>query len=82
MIKANDIVFHKPTGETWVVCGVHQDGKTLIPCGWPFPSIAEVSDCELVEQRNKLQDFDQVCDLRFWGLVGYIDRAGKDGRDG
>lgn len=78
MIKANDVVLHKPTGETWVACGVHKDGKTLIPCGWPFPRIAKISDCELLEQRNMPQTFNQICDLRFCGLVGYIDRTGEE----
>ena len=30
-IRPNDVVLHKPTGEKWVVAGVHYDGKTLIP---------------------------------------------------
>lgn len=36
-IRPNDVVLHKPSGEKWVVAGVHYDGKTLIPKGYPFP---------------------------------------------
>ena len=48
MIKADDVVLHKPSGETWVVCGVDRAASELIPCGYPFPTIAKLSDCELV----------------------------------
>lgn len=48
MIKANDLVLHKPSGETWVVCGVDPAAGELIPCGYPFPTVAKLADCELV----------------------------------
>lgn len=50
MIRPSDTVLHKPTGETWVVCGVNREKGELIPCGYPFPTIANISDCELVEE--------------------------------
>ena len=50
MIRPSDVVLHKPSGETWVVCGVDYDRGELIPCGYPFPSLAKLSDCELVEE--------------------------------
>ena len=48
MIKADDVVLHKPSGETWVVCGVDHAAGELIPCGYPFPTVAKLADCELV----------------------------------
>lgn len=48
MIKAGDLVLHKPSGETWVVCGVDPAAGELIPCGYPFPTVAKLADCELV----------------------------------
>ena len=51
MIRPSDTVLHKPSGETWVVCGVDHEKGELIPCGYPFPSLAKLSDCELVEER-------------------------------
>lgn len=50
MIRPNDTVLHKPTGETWVVCGVDRERGELIPCGYPFPSIAKIDDCELITE--------------------------------
>lgn len=32
MIRPSDIVLHRPTGETWVVCGVDRERGELIPC--------------------------------------------------
>lgn len=51
-IRAGDTVLHRPSGETWVVCGVNYDRGQLIPCGWPFPTLAMLADCELVERRK------------------------------
>ena len=31
-IMPNDTVLHKPSGETWVVCGVNHEQGKLIPC--------------------------------------------------
>lgn len=56
MIDTADVVFHKPSGERWVVAFVR--GENLAWCGWPQGQ-AELSDCELVkkatpEEREKL----------------------------
>lgn len=54
-IKPNDIVLHKPSGEKWVVAGVNvYDGK-LVPKGYPFPSVANIEDCELLERRYEFE---------------------------
>lgn len=74
-IRPNDTVLHKPTGETWVVCGVNHDLKTLIPCGYPFPSMALLEDCELLERgyEKEPQSVEQIKALQKHGLTNYID---------
>ena len=44
IIRAGDIVHHKPTGEDWVVAYV--DGEYLAWCGWP-DGRAKLADCQL-----------------------------------
>lgn len=74
-IMPNDIVKHKPTGETWVVCGVNHADGLLIPCGYPFPTVAKVEDCELVEKRYHIeyQSEEYIKTLLEKGLSNYID---------
>ena len=74
-IRPNDVVLHKPSGEKWVVAGVHYDGKTLIPKGYPFPSIANVADCELLESnyKSKSQEENIIKYLMAHGLESYVD---------
>lgn len=72
-MRANDFVLHIPSGEEWVVCGVNYEQGYLIPCGYPFPSMARISDCELIESRNKPQDEDMINALRKHGLESYIE---------
>ena len=71
-IQPNDIVRHIPTGETWVVCGVNVEKGKLIPCGYPFPSMANISDCEIIERRNEPQTEEEIDALKRHGLEGYI----------
>lgn len=49
-MKAGDYVYHKPSGETWVVA--YRDGEYLGYCGWP-PGEAKVADCQLVKSCTK-----------------------------
>ena len=74
-IRPNDTVVHKPTGERWVVCGVNRDLKTLIPCGYPFPSMARMEDCELVERayEKEPQSIEQIEALKKHHMESYID---------
>lgn len=74
-IRPNDVVLHKPTGEKWIIAGVHYDGNTLIPKGWPFPTIAKTEDCELLEERyTKTPQSEHVIqELQKEGLQSYID---------
>lgn len=45
-MKLGDTVFHRPSGETWIVA--HADETEVMPVGWP-ETIAKRSDCDLVE---------------------------------
>lgn len=45
--KAGDVVFHRPTGETWTLAKDEQDGW-VYPGGWP-QSQGRTEDCKLVE---------------------------------
>ena len=74
-IKPNDVVLHKPSGEKWVVAGVNYDEGRLIPKGYPFPSLANIADCELLERRYefKRQSEDVIKYFRDHGMTSYID---------
>lgn len=74
-IMPNDIVRHRPTGEEWVVCGVNRERGELIPCGYPFPSIAQIADCDLVEKRysKEPQTREQIEALKKAGCLNFID---------
>lgn len=45
MFRAGDSVFHRPSGETWVLACDELDGEVM-QAGWP-ESYAKASDCEL-----------------------------------
>lgn len=74
-IMAGDTVFHRPSGETWVVCGVNHDMGELIPCGWPFPSLARLEDCTLLEKRKTAgQPEEYAKALRSHGLESFVEK--------
>lgn len=50
IIHAGDMVKHLPTGEKWIVAGINRQTGQLIPMGYPFPRLAAVADCELIER--------------------------------
>lgn len=72
-LQANDVVFHVPSGETWVVCGADNEKGTVIPCGYPFPSMAKISDCKLIAPGVQPQDEEMKSALRKHGLLSYIE---------
>lgn len=74
-IRPSDVVLHKPSGETWVVCGVNRECGQLIPCGYPFPSVAKIEDCELLEEHytEKGQPEEYIKALEAHGYESYID---------
>lgn len=73
-IRANDTVRHIPSGEEWVVCGVWE--RFLIPCGYPFPTMALVSDCELLEARGEPQTPEMKKALEEFGHPFFIEKEG------
>jgi hypothetical protein len=77
-IRPNDIVLHKPSGEEWVVCGINYDNGQLIPCGYPFPSVARIDDCVLVESCNKPQTEEMKKALRKHGMSNFIEELTKE----
>jgi hypothetical protein len=74
-IMPNDIVRHRPTGEEWIVCGVNRKSGELIPEGYPFPSIARIADCDLIEKRysKEPQTREQIEALKKAGYPNFID---------
>lgn len=74
-IRPSDIVLHKPSGEKWVVCGVNREQGRLIPCGYPFPTVAKIEDCELIEERytENGQPEEYIKALKKHGYESYID---------
>lgn len=78
-IRPNDVVLHRPTGETWVVAGVNQSKNQLVPMGYPFPSIGKLSDCELLEIRypDEYQSKSVIKAFRDRGMESFIDRASE-----
>ena len=53
MIKAGSTVYHKPTREQWFILGVNTDKNMACVAGYP-KTIANLSDCVLVEEGNGL----------------------------
>lgn len=47
--RCGDTVFHKPTGERWIVAYADAERDELAWCGWP-EGLAKLSDCEVVEK--------------------------------
>lgn len=74
-IMPNDTVLHKPSDEKWIVCGVNRELGRLIPCGYPFPTIAKIEDCELLERgyEKEYQTIQQIVALKKHALESYID---------
>ncbi len=75
IIRPSDVVLHKPSGETWVVCGVDRRAGELVPCGYPFPTLVKLADCELVEEHYtaKGQPAEYIEALQKHGLTRFID---------
>lgn len=58
--RAGDVVYHRPTGEEWVLA--YAEGKRVSPCGWP-ETIAEAAHCEL---RKACPDEEHLKMLHEW----------------
>lgn len=83
-IKTGDTVFHRPTGETWVVAFADYTRGELAWCGWP-EGLARISDCELVEscsEQESLALIQRLAELvspdirKLWALIE-LERIGK-----
>lgn len=48
-MRTGDHVFHRPSGETWVVAWADYSTGYMAPCGWPTCQ-AKISDCEIVRR--------------------------------
>ena len=74
-IMPGDYVKHNPSGEKWVVCGVNYEQGKLVPVGYPFPALANIADCTLVEKRYDKdgQDLEFIKALKKAGLPSFID---------
>ena len=59
-MRAGDVVFHRPSGEEWLVAVV--DGNDVYPCG--ELTVGKIWDCETLETADN-QTF-----LRILGLYG------------
>ena len=62
MPRAGDHVLHEPSGETWVVAHVSDNGKMVAWCGWPA-GMARLSECRLTKQCS---------DREHWALVNKL----------
>lgn len=72
-MRPGDVVYHKPTGETWVLAGVNEKEGTVVPKGYPFPAIAQISDCELLRSGTGEQDESSREAFRTLGMVSFIE---------
>lgn len=77
-IMPNDIVLHVPSGEKWAVCGVDHIRGELVPYGYPFPTIAQISDCVLLElcYEQMGQTREAAQELENADFTGLLTRAG------
>ena len=74
IIMPSDVILHRPTGETWTVCGVDHKAGRLIPCGYPFPTVARIEDCEVIERHyeTQYQTEEQIKALQKYELTSFF----------
>ncbi len=66
-IEAGDIVFHRPSGEEWVVLGVKENRNELVWMGWP-KGYAKLSDCELIEKGRGINESERKSREQMYGI--------------
>lgn len=66
-MRTADIVFHRPSEETWVVAWADEETGDMAPCGWPTCQ-ARIADCDLVKAAT---------DAEFWELVERVAASGR-----
>lgn len=69
-VRTGDAVFHRPSGENWLVAFADADRDEIAWCGWP-PGFAKLSDCDVVQ---KASDADSLKLLREIAGMGGNDR--------
>lgn len=69
-MRTGDTVYHRPSGETWLVAAVWPERDELAWCGWP-DGRARMSDCDLVGACG---------DAAHWLLVETIANGAADTR--
>ena len=72
-IRAGDYVKHIPSGEEWVVCGVSYERDELVPCGYPFPTLARLHDCVLTKSNGLPQPQDYKNALMAHGMPSLVE---------
>ena len=73
--RTGDSVYHRPSGETWVVAYADPSSKELAPCGWPI-TFATIGDCEIVRRATDAEHLKLVHEI--WNWEG--ERGGLDPR--
>jgi hypothetical protein len=58
-MQAGSGVLHKPTQEEWFVLGVNYETGKLCVGGWP-PTIANIDDCELLNEPSRELREDEI----------------------
>lgn len=56
-IDTGDTIYHKPSGETWLVA--YATEREVCCCGWPC-SYAKIADCELKEKASEQERQDML----------------------
>jgi hypothetical protein len=67
--RTGDVVYHRPSGERWLVAAVWPEKNDLAWCGWP-DGLARLTDCLLLKRCS---------DEEHWELVKEIAES-ADGR--
>lgn len=67
MIKAGDIVIHKPTQERWFVLGVNKENNRVCIAGYP-PTQAYLSDCELLHSGSGINQHEREYRNKEFGI--------------
>lgn len=74
MLRAGDTVFHRPSGEKWLLAYDEMNGE-ISACGWP-ESYARASDCELIQAATDEERLDLLRRVAKGG-DGYSLRASR-----
>jgi hypothetical protein len=71
VFRAGDVVFHVPSGETWVIAAVDTKSGYVFPAGWP-ETRAEASDCNLLEAASDEKHKSMLAEVLGSGRLGVV----------